>query len=238
MEGETLVEQEGTTLNAEYERPFTLKLFDEPRDEDFLNQAPGQRMGVARVAAYADDNGNGRKDESEPFLGNSFLRILLRVPQDLTAAASLTGAPLVAGWHVVSTPLTCPPPDGSPVPPSGDPVPDGDCGVPLGAACKMDSDCHGGTCLRESGGPWPSGACVIPEPPPNGCRQRGSVLMHQPNDLTVRYWIKACTTTADCGRPSPYQCDQQLRGCKPTSAIVVEVDDQQKPGIICQKSEP
>ncbi|XXF79964.1 hypothetical protein P2318_09500 [Myxococcaceae bacterium GXIMD 01537] len=223
---EELAEQVGTAQRAEYYRQFRLQLFDEPVESQFLMRRPGARWALGRVGAYKDANGNGRKDDSEALLGGSYLRVLVRAPQPLSAQDSPTGAPLEAGWHVVSTPMTCPSPPGTPPPPEDPPpIPTEDCGVPLGAPCNGSEECGGGMCMLEQGGPWPSGACVIPEPPPSGCRQKGSVLMRGRASSDRAHWIKACTRTEDCGRPAPYQCDQQLRGCKPSLEFAVELSD-------------
>lgn len=239
---DNLVQQPGTQRRSEYFRTFEMNLFDEPGAEFLFTTRSGARYGIARLGAYKDTNGNGRKDASESFIGYSHKKVLIRAPQALTADDSPTGAPLKAGWHVVSTPLSCPAsamPSGSvPPPPKPVPVPTGDCGVPLGASCRNDADCGGGVCVHEYAGPWVEGACLIPEPPPNGCRQRGSVLLADPEFPDKQYWVLACQETADCGRAHPYQCDQQIRGCMPTAEVTVELDSAQQPPSICAGGEP
>jgi hypothetical protein len=235
----TLLEQQGTSRLAEYYRPFELHLFDEPGAEHLYTTPSGARYGIARLGAYQDENRNGRRDALEPLIGSSPGRALIRAPKALTARDSPTGAPLTAGWHIVSTPLLCPstsspPPGGNPGP--VEPVADGECGVPIGAECRSDADCGGGVCVREFIGPWPGGACLIPEPPPNGCRQRGSVLLRDPQESEKAFWVKACAVTADCGRVAPIQCDQQIRGCRPSADFPVEMDDRPPPSSFCQSS--
>jgi hypothetical protein len=234
---DVLVQQPGTLRHAEYFRPFDMNLFDEPGAEHLFTMRSGARYGIARIGAYQDANRNGRKDASEPFVGYSHKKVLIRAPGDLLAEDSPTGAPLKAGWHIVSTPLSCPasvrPPGSGGPTPGPVPVPDGECGVPLGAACRNDGDCGGGVCVHEYAGPWNEGACLIPAPPPNGCLQRGSVLLRDPEFPDQAYWIPACQSTADCGRAHPYQCDQQVRGCMPTAEVSVELDDAQQPPPIC-----
>lgn len=232
-----LVEQPGTALSAEYYRNFQMHVFDEPGDALLATTPSGARYGIAHLEAYRDANHNGLKDASEPLLGSAHQTALLRVPQPLSAEDSPTGAPLPAGWHLVSTPLSCP---GLVPASSPDPLPDGDCGVPLGIECKTDADCGGGVCLLQAAGPWPGGACVIPEPPPHGCRQRGSVLMHVIDPMMAQFWIQGCSSTADCQRPEPYQCDQQLRGCRPSLKIFVEMldDDIAVPFCVMPASTP
>ena len=225
-----LIEQPLTQRHAEYYRPFEMHLFDEPGDA-LLSTAPsGARYGIALVGAYLDANHNGHKDASEPFVGSSPASALLRVPQPLSAADSPTGAPLPAGWHLVSLPLACPALGRPRIP---EPVADGDCGVPLGIECRSDADCGGGACIVDAGRPWPGGACVIAEPPPNGCRQRGSVLMRLTADPTRAYWVQACETSADCQRPDPFQCDQQIHGCLPSLTVLVHIQDGVVPGSFC-----
>jgi hypothetical protein len=230
------IEQPGTVVHAEYYRPFELKLFDEPRAEYFFTTPSGARYGAAWIGAYQDANGNGRKDAAEPIIGSSMARVLIRAPQALRAEDSPTGAPLPAGWHIVSMPLDCPRPARPPPPDGSSPVPvaDEDCGVPLGAICKNDTECGVGICLHDFIGPWPNGTCAIPEPPLNGCRQRGSVLVDDPSASEAKkYWLKSCEETADCGRGEPYQCDQRKRACMPSTNVIVEMNGQELPGSIC-----
>lgn len=234
-----LLEQEGTSRGVEYSRPFTLKVFDEPGEAHFLRWPFEARVAVARLGAYRDENGNGRRDETEPLLGGSEPRLVLRAPQALSAAESPTGGAVEAGWYVVSAPLECPPPPGSPPPPEAPPpVPEGECGVPLGAPCTMDAQCGPGVCLRDFVGPWPGGACAIPEPPPSGCRQRGSVLLRDIEYPERAFWINACERSADCGRGFPYQCDLQLRGCRATGEVPVQLSDSAPSRVICRPRAP
>jgi hypothetical protein len=224
-----LVEQPAAAIRAEYYRPFELKLFDEPGAEHLVVTPAGARYGVAWLAAYQDANGNGRRDEEEPLIGGSSGRVVIRALDALPARDSPTGAALAQGWHIVSLPLDCPRSG-----PSTQPVADGECGVPLGVSCKSDADCGGGVCVHDFIGPWPTGACLIPEPPPNGCRQRGSVLLKEPSDSTKAYWLKACTVSEDCGRGPPYQCDQQIRGCRPSTDVQVDMNDSGPPRSYCR----
>jgi hypothetical protein len=224
---DVLVEQPGTSVSAEYYRRFELKLFDEPGPEHLNTPPSGASYAIGWLAAYQDTNANERKDEDEPLIGGSNGRLLLRAPQALSARESPTGGPVPEGWHIVSTPLTC-----SPV--STEPVPTGDCGVPLGASCKVDADCGGGVCVHDFIGPWPTGSCLIQEPPPNGCRQKGSVLLRAPDNATKAYWLKGCAVTADCGRAAPYQCDQQIRGCRPSRDFQVDMNDRGPPRGFCK----
>lgn len=234
LEERRMVEQPGTARDVEYYRAFEVNLFDEP-DDSLLATAPsGARYGIAHFSAYRDANHNGRKDEEEPMLGSQHQTGLIRAPEPLSAEDSPTGAPLAAGWHIVSTPLSCPYVPRTFTPP----VADGDCGVPLGIECKTDADCGGGVCVKNAAGPWPGGACAIPEPPPRGCRQRGSVLMRIMDQEGQQLWIQGCTETADCQRPEPYQCDQQLHGCRPSLNISVEMLDNEAPAPFCLRAEP
>ena len=237
-EQDELVEQAGTAIRAEYYRNFEVRIFDEPGAGHLVTRPSGKKVGVAWLGAYQDANGNRRRDATEPLIGGSPGRVLIRAPQPLSAEDSPTGAPLTEGWHFVSTPLDCKPPGGPP-PPDAPPVADGDCGVPLGIGCRVDAECGAnGVCIHELVGPWPGGACVIAEPPPSGCRQRGSVLFRVPDEPTKAYWLKSCNVTADCGREPPYQCDQQLRACRPTANIAVEMNDHGPPRTYCKPEGP
>ena len=233
-ERNVLTEQPGTALRAEFYRSFELLLFDEPADSSLLRTPSGASYGVARLGAYRDENVNGRRDGTEALLGMSNGRLLLRAPQDLPARESPTGARLTAGWYVTAAPLECP----GPAPGNPGPVADGECGVPLGAGCRNDSECGAGVCVRDFLGPWPGGACAIPEPPPNGCRQRGSTLLVDPQDPAKGYWLKSCEVSADCGRALPFQCDQQLRACRPTADMPVELSDREPPRSFCRAPVP
>jgi hypothetical protein len=233
---ETLVEQPGAAMRAEYYRPFKLKLFDEPGAEHLRTAPSGARYGVAVVAAYPDVNGNKRRDVSEPIIGSGTGRALIRAPTALSAADSPTGAPLPPGWHIVSTPLTCAATPnlssgGGPTEPG--PVMSAVCNVPLGEPCKNDVECGDGVCVRDFLGHWPGSACLLPEHPANGCRPQGAVLARDPGNSASAYWLKACQKTEDCGRVAPFQCDQQLRACKPTANFPVELNDRAPPGNFC-----
>lgn len=227
-----LVEQPGTTRRTAFFRSFEMPLFDQPGSEHLYTTPSGARYAIGRLAGFHDDNGNGRRDASEPFMGYS-QQALLHAPEALPARDSPTGAPLKAGWHIVSTPLMCQSAGPQPAPGPVDPVADGECGVPLGAGCKKDADCGGGVCVTNFLGEWAGGACLIPEPPPNGCRQRGSVLLRAPAPNPQAYWIKACTVSEDCERLHPFQCDQQLRGCRPSAETVVDINGREPPRSFC-----
>jgi hypothetical protein len=230
---DTLVEQPETTYRTEFFRSFELPLFDEPGEEHFHLLPSGARYAIGRLGGFHDENGNGRKDASEPFKGYS-QQAVIRVPEALSAMDSPTGSPLSAGWHIVSTPLACPSSSGAPPAPGpAEPIVKEDCGVPLGGGCKRDSECGGGVCVRNFAGEWPGGACLVPEPPLDGCRPRDSVLLLDPAQEAQAYWIRACEVSEECGRLRPYQCDQQLRGCRPTANLIVYINDQEPKRPFC-----
>ncbi|QSQ26106.1 hypothetical protein JY651_14760 [Pyxidicoccus parkwayensis] len=233
-EQDVFVEQQGTAIRAEYYRNFELRIFDEPGPEHLITRPSGAKVGVAWLGAYQDTNGNRRRDDTEPLIGGSPGRVLIRAPQRLSAQDSPTGAALPEGWYFVSTPLECRPP-----PPDEPPAPAQDCGVPLGISCRVDAECGAnGVCIHELIGPWPGGACAIVEPPPSNCRQKGSVLLRVPEEESKAYWLKSCNVTADCEREPPYQCDQQLRACRPTASIAVEMNDKGPPPSYCKPDGP
>jgi hypothetical protein len=57
-----MVQQPGTQSRSEYFRPFEMNLFDEPEAEFLFTTRSGAKYGIARLGAYVDANGNGRKD--------------------------------------------------------------------------------------------------------------------------------------------------------------------------------
>lgn len=215
-----LVEQPGTASAAQIPRPYVMNLFDEPSSQHYYTTPSGARYAIGRVVAYLDSNRNGLLDPSEQILGASQGFAVLYAPQALAAEDSPTGRPLAAGWQSFLLPLRCP---GSASGPEPEPVADGDCGVPLGAPCDTDDACDGGVCLAELLIPLPLRMCAIPEPPPNGCRQRGSVLVHGGPGRDV--WIQGCSSQSDCTRGHPYQCDVRLMACFPSAEVHVNLNE-------------
>lgn len=215
-----LVEQLGTARAAPIPQPYVMNLFDEPGPEHLSTTPSGARYALGRVVAYLDTNRNGRLDPSEPILGASQGFAVLYAPLELAAEDSPTGRPLAAGWQSFILPLRCPgsAPGSGPVP-----VADGDCGVPLGDPCDTDADCNGGVCLAELLIPLPHRMCAIPEPPPNGCRQRGSVLIRRGPGRDA--WIQGCESSSDCTRGYPYQCDARLLACFPSAEVHVNLNE-------------
>ena len=214
-----LVEQPGTASAGQASRPYVMNLFDEPGSQHLYTAPSGARYALGRVVAYIDTNRNGRLDPSEQILGASQGFAVLYAPQALAAEDSPTGRALAAGWQSFMLPLPCP---GAPGPGPA-PVPDGDCGVPLGDPCDTDADCNGGVCLPELLIPLPQRMCAIPEPPPNGCRQRGSVLIRRGPGRDV--WIQGCASSSDCTRGYPYQCDARLLACFPSAEVHVNLNE-------------
>ena len=215
-----LVEQLGTASAAPVPRPYVMNLFDAPGPQHLYTAPSGASYALGRVLAYLDTNHNGRRDPSEQVLGASQGFGVLYVPQALTAGDSPTGRALSAGWQSFLLPLQCP--GGVPGPKPG-PVADGDCGVPLGAPCSSDGECGGGVCLGELIIPLPHRMCVIPEPPPNGCRQRGAVLISRGPGQD--YWAQGCASSAECTRGHPYQCDARLQACFPSAGVNVSLNE-------------
>lgn len=215
-----LVEQLGTASAAPVPRPYVMNLFDEPGPQHLYTTPSGARYALGRVVAYLDTNRNGRLDPSELILGASQGFAVLYAPQELAAEDSPTGRPLRAGWQSFMLPLRCP---GSTSGPGPAPVADGDCGVPLGEPCDTDADCNGGVCLAELLIPLPHRMCAIPEPPPNGCRQRGSVLIRRGPGRDA--WIQGCESSSDCTRGYPYQCDARLLACFPSAEVQVNLNE-------------
>lgn len=215
-----LVEQWGTASAAPAPRPYVMNVFDVPGSEHLATAPSGARYAMGRVVAYLDTNRNGRHEPSEVIVGSSQGFAVFYAPQALTAADSPTGRPLAAGWQTFLLPLTCP---GGASGGGSTPVAEGDCGVPLGARCNVDADCPGGACLGELLIPLPHRMCVIPEPPPSGCRQRGSVLVRVGVGRDV--WIQGCESSDGCEREYPYQCDARLLACFPSAEVQVTLSE-------------
>lgn len=185
----------------------------------------GQDYGVARLLVYDDGNDNSRRDSGEPFVGIDPPGAYVYAPAALAAADTPGQGALDAGFHRVLLPQPC-----GFVPP---PTTAGDCGVPLGNHCNVDSDCGGGLCLKETKMPWPAGYCIVPEPPTAGCRPGAGAFFWSPiYSLTppglVGFWGRACASDADCARAGDrdaglYSCDLGLQACVPSNGPQVPV---------------
>lgn len=198
-----IVEQVGTSRRL-VPSVGTLYLYDRPDDALLARTPTGARYGIGRLFAYADANGNLRRDPDEPFLGQDKYG-LYYAPTDLAAADSPTGRPMPRGHHRIEFPVPCSRTlDGA----------DAACDVPLGGRCRGEDrdQCGVGVCLQVEGPGWPSGMCAATEA--TGCAPVGSVFVEfwrgMPTAL-VGAWVEGCATDADCR--SEYHCDQAWGAC-------------------------
>lgn len=218
-DAERMVEDTGTTVHIQANIPFVLNQYEKPGAALMARWRGGQSAGMAvgRVLAYADVNGDGRRQSGEPFIGSEPTAVYAYVPAALPADRSPTDSALAEGIHELIVPQLC---GYKPLPPT-DP---GDCGVPLGEGCRSDADCGRGTCLKETNQPWPAGYCTIADTPmqAGACRPSKGVFYRAPAfapipEGTQGYYLRPCTTSADClraGRDQGYVCDAGLHGCR------------------------
>lgn len=228
-----LIEQPSITTQSAVPFSFTLNVFDRPAAGHWTVLPDGTRYALGTMLGFYDENGNGRRDEPERLLGST-RRLLLYTEQPLNLHQSPVGLALQPGYYLTSNSFACPPTsDGmSTQPPPPPPMQPGqDCSQGLSQACTQDSDCSPGICVRDFVAPWPQGGCVLPDPLPEGCSPQGAVRVVSPASANatmrrdVAYWVKACASSADCGRSFPYQCDASLGACLPTQVVVVTLSD-------------
>lgn len=177
------------------ETVFSFPLFEPPPAHLIHDGPQGARIAVGVVAGYVDADGDLRHDPGERLIGSVDPMILVFLPEAVDATRSPTGLPLPAGYHGLHSPLLC-----EPFPA----VTPGDCGVPLGALCDSDAECGTGTCQTEMGiDRRTRGACVIHEPPADGCRPSDGRLRLRPRrgpGGIIGDWVLQCAVDADCPR--------------------------------------
>jgi len=219
-----LVEQPSASDQATLPFSFTLNLFDPPPAAQIYTPPDGDPYAIAQLLGYPDRNGNRLRDPDEPIVAASESRALLYAPTELPANRSPTGLLIPAGYHLIFSSIPCGPrPLPMPAPPPGPACP-----VMLGQPCMSDIQCAPGICLHDFLLPWPQGGCALNDPPPTGCGPPSAVRVSQPGPMTMpspTYWLKACTTDADCGRDFPYQCDLALGACAPTRIFLMQLGD-------------
>lgn len=222
MGTEGLVEQPSASQQAVLPFSFTLNLFDTPPAAQIFTPQDGGPYAIAQLLGYPDRNHSGRRDGDEPIVAASSSRALLYAPSALAADRSPTGQAIPAGYHLIVASIPC-----GPRPPTPPPTPSGaSCPVSLGQSCSADAQCAPGVCIRDFLAPWPLGGCALADPPPMGCGPPSAVRVAQPGPMpTTTYWLKACTTDADCERPFPYQCDLALGACVPTHSLLMQIGD-------------
>lgn len=221
------IELRASGLRLQPSLNYQLNVFETPSAEMMARDARGQSLGyaVGRVLVYDDRNGDGARGLDEPYIGMQPTHAFYYLPDTLTAMQTQTVGPVAVGFSRALLPLPC----GMQPPAATDAA---TCGVPLGAQCGNDSECKGGTCLRETNHPWPAGTCVLPDPPPTGCRPMQAAYMGRlrfsPTTSAIGrgFYLRACSSDADCFRPqdrdtAPYTCDPATRGCVPRPSTLV-----------------
>lgn len=215
------VEHFGSATPLQVPSLFTMNVFEPPGPGHMLRNLDGSDAGfaVARLLVYIDSNDDGLHQYEEPFVGIAPPVAFYYVRDPLPAAATGTVHSLAPGFTQALLPQPC-----GFVPPAATDA--NTCGVPLGERCNVDGDCDGGLCLKETKMPWAAGYCVIPDPPPAGCRPAQSAYMDRPSfSLTPQIarhglYLRACQSDADCARPGDrdqdlYSCDLGLGACRP-----------------------
>ena len=220
IDPEQWVELPSSSAPATVPANSLLNVFEPPGAALLAHDGAGAPLGygIARVIAYTDTDGDGRRSPGEAFISLQSPVAYLYTPAPLAAGAAPTRGALDAGFRYVFLPEPC----GDPAPA---PMTPGDCGVPLGARCSRDADCAGGYCLQFFKVPWPAGYCTVIDPPANGCRPAAGVFVHKPKFNSVPpsvtgFWLRSCAKTSDCARkgdpgPNIYVCDPGLLACVP-----------------------
>lgn len=220
-----VVEQAGTSRPAELGQG-ELNVFEAPPDSVLAKSDGGARYGVARVMLYDDRNDNRRKDDDEPFVGDSHVGFVY-APKDVDEEDGPTGTALPEGFHPVSFPIAC------------NPIPKGsqDCGVELGKACTDDSECGdeaNADCL--TGRPLPGfehGSCGVTLND-SCCEPEGARLFARSpgRGAPDKAWVKACRSDADCRRAEDYYCAHAFGICMPRPELAA-VFGRLPPRVIC-----
>lgn len=221
------VEHLGSAVALQVPSLWDLNVFEPPGPEHMLRNPDGSDAGfaVARLMVYTDLNDDGLHQNGEPFISIAPPIAIYYVRDPLPAATTETVYSLPAGFSQTLVPQPC-----GYVPPA--PTDEGDCGVPLGERCAVDTDCKGGLCLKETKMPWAAGYCIIPDPPPSGCRPAKAAYMARPaSSLTPLaakqgMYLRACQTNGDCRREFDrdqdlYNCDLGLGACRPRLGSVL-----------------
>jgi hypothetical protein len=188
-----LREQPSTSVSVSFPATFEVRVFQPPEAEDLVEVAPGEpRWGLALVLVYRDLDGDGRFTPDHvpsELMGGAADRALVYAPEALAGERSPTGQPLPRGFTLVSLPIDCS---------NNLPTQRGtqDCGVRLGAACRVHEDCGpgGGKCLQRLG-PYtiPGGLCALAYEP-QGCRPLGGTAL----GVGEVAWLRPCASSLDC----------------------------------------
>ena len=188
--------------------PFLL--FDLPPLWMLTETERGGLFGLGTIVLFDDLDGDGRLDPDEPQLGHAEQGILY-VPEDLNAARSPTGRPLVAGFHRIEVPTSC-------VAIVHEDEENEACDAPLGLRCQgvMDPDCGDGFCMSATGS-GDRGWCALRnrgecEPENGAARPQIIDGGDGPGEYGV-LWLEHCTRHSDCGEDGDRYCDVALGAC-------------------------
>jgi hypothetical protein len=219
-----LVEQPANGVSVPVPSKFVINVFEPAPEELYVS---GQRYAIGRLVSYFDENDNGRKDGEDRVWGLDSFGFIY-APEALSGDRSPSKYPISAGLHRSQMPLLC----AGTMPERSE---DETCGVPLGIACSNDGECGGGSCLRRA---WPGGACVISEPPPNGCRPKNAAFYPLTAESARGYYLRACVTSSDCLRDGAesFRCDPAIGGCVPNLLSRIEVREDLPSPSFCSAS--
>lgn len=217
-----LVEQTSASQSVAVGNPYILNMFDLPGADHIARTYDGRSrgFGIGRVLGYADLDANGRYSDGDKFVSLWSDVALFYAASDLPSWASPTSGALSAGFYQLLLPQRC----DKPIP---TPTDSGTCGITLGKKCGTDADCGtGGTCLRETNIPWPTGYCAVANTPSASCRPAAAAYYGIPQDIpnppTARgYYLKPCQSDQDCVTQTQrdagvYRCDLGLFACTPS----------------------
>lgn len=217
-----LVEQTSASQAVAVGNPYILNMFDLPGADHIARTYDGRSrgFGIGRVLGYADLDANGRYSDGDKFVSLWSDVALFYAASDLPSWASPTSGALSAGFYQLLLPQRC----DKPIP---TPTDSGTCGITLGKKCGTDADCGtGGTCLRETNIPWPTGYCAVANTPSASCRPAAAAYYGIPQDIpnppTARgYYLKPCQSDQDCVTQTQrdagvYRCDLGLFACTPS----------------------
>lgn len=219
---EQLVEQLSASQAVPVGTPYILNMFEPPGAEHIARLPDGRSrgFGIGRVLGYVDQDENGRYSAGDKFVSLWSDVVLFFAATDLPSWASPTSGALRAGFHQLLLPQRC----DHTLPTPTDP---GSCGITIGKKCGTDADCgSGGSCLRETNIPWPTGYCTISDLPGISCRPAAAAYYGIPQDIpnppaAHGYYLKSCQTDQDCTTVTQrdagiYRCDPGLFACVPS----------------------
>ena len=209
-----LVEQQSISVAVRFPGDFEINIFEPPLALYWHEPDAPYRLGL--VLIYEDVDHNGRYTQGE-LRGGARNQALLYVRRAIPASQSPTGRALSPGFTAQRLPMACHLPESE-----GEP----DCGVPLGDACSVDTDCGaGGVCVtRDRHHHWAGGYCLQPHDR-QGCVPSGGVKLLSDAQGTERYyWHLECETSADCRQEAGYACNLEHGACLPADPVALVLD--------------